>query len=51
MMEFLLAILFAILPPCPADEAIGTCKWDAATMGDGQGTSFIVLDDTWIEVR
>lgn len=50
MIDFIIAVLFAVLPGCPADEAIGTCKWDAQTMGDGNGTSFVVVADHWIEV-
>jgi hypothetical protein len=33
-----------LYPPCPTDEAIGTCYWDDQTMGNGDGRSFLVRD-------
>ena len=29
------------LIPCPVEDYAGNCYWDAATMGNGQGQSFI----------
>jgi hypothetical protein len=48
MIDLIVAFLLAILPPCPTDEAIGTCGWDAQRQGDGEGTSFVVVADQWI---
>lgn len=31
------------LLPCPTEDS-DNCYWDAATRGNGQGTSFIVVD-------
>lgn len=31
------------LPPCPVEDA-DDCYWDAARMGNGQGTSFVTID-------
>lgn len=45
MLETIISLLIAVLPPCPTDEAIGTCAWDAAQQGNGVGTSFVVIDD------
>lgn len=28
------------LPPCPTEDSTG-CYWDAATQGNGVGTSFV----------
>lgn len=33
-----------VLVPCPVEDAVIDCYWDAATMGNGQGTSFVVID-------
>jgi len=33
-----------LYPPCPTDEAIGTCYWDATDHGNGDGQSFLVKD-------
>jgi hypothetical protein len=33
------------LVPCPQEDSIN-CYWDAARMGNGQGTSFVNLDGT-----
>lgn len=35
------------VPPCESDDGYapgGSCYWGAATMGNGQGSSFVVLD-------
>lgn len=42
MIEFIVSILFIILPPCAEEDSV-MCKWDAQTMGNGQGTSFVAL--------
>ena len=44
-MSLLLAILFAVLPACPTEDS-DMCAWDAATQGDGTGTSFVSLFGT-----
>lgn len=36
------AILFAILPPCETEDS-HNCRWDATTMGNGGGTSFVSI--------
>jgi hypothetical protein len=33
------------LPPCPTEDA-DDCYWDAPTMGNGSGRSFITVDGT-----
>lgn len=33
------------LTPCAQEDSIN-CYWDAATMGNGQGSSFVNLDGT-----
>jgi len=50
MLETIVSLLLAILPPCPTDEAIGTCGWDAGTRGNQEGTSFIVINNTRIDL-
>ena len=30
------------VPPCPTEDSPGPCFWDAATMGNGRGRSFVV---------
>lgn len=42
MIDFIIALLFAILPPCATEDS-AWCKWDASTMGNGTGHSFIAL--------
>lgn len=32
-----------ILPPCPTEDS-NNCYWDAQSRGNGQGTSFVVID-------
>lgn len=46
----LVALLFvglspvsATLPPCESEDSIN-CYWDAQTMGNGQGSSFVNID-------
>lgn len=34
----------AQLPPCPTEDAVTDCYWDAATRGHGDGRSFEVRD-------
>lgn len=43
-MGALFAILLAVLPPCPTEDSTN-CAWDAATMGNGAGRSFVALGD------
>jgi hypothetical protein len=31
------------LPPCPSEDS-DNCVWDARTMGNGLGRSFVVLE-------
>lgn len=40
----LILILIALvgLPPCPTEDS-ANCYWDAQTMGNGHGSSFIDL--------
>ena len=44
MLAFLIALLAAILPACPAEDATN-CSWDASTRGNGLGSSFISIND------
>lgn len=38
------ALAVSLLPPCDSED--GTyCYWDAKTMGDGTGTSFVALGE------
>ena len=30
------------VPPCAAEDSPGPCFWDASTMGNGRGRSFVV---------
>ena len=33
------------LPPCPTEDSVGhDCYWNARTMGNGQGRSFVSVD-------
>lgn len=45
-MAFLLTLLVlaAPLPPCAFEDSTW-CYWDASTMGNGSGRSFIALGD------
>lgn len=48
--ESILAILFALLPPCEFEDS-NICKWDAARQGNMVGASFIALADSFIIYR
>lgn len=43
-MSIILAILIAFLPACPTEDSTG-CYWDASIRGNGEGHSFIALDN------
>jgi hypothetical protein len=49
MIEFIAAILFAILPPCPTEDS-SWCSWDARSQGNGAGTSFVAIGDTVVYI-
>ena len=44
MSALIIAILVAILPPCATEDST-MCVWDASTQGNGQGHSFISLEE------
>ena len=44
MVEFLLALLVAVLPVC-GDESGTWCVWDASVQGNGVGQSFVAVGD------
>lgn len=47
--NLLFAIMMAILPACDTEDG-NNCSWDASEQGNGQGSSFIVLDHkVWYE--
>lgn len=48
MYAFILALLTAILPPCATEDA-NNCSWNASTQGNGQGSSFVVLNGTVLQ--
>lgn len=31
------------LPPCPTEDSGDNCYWNAREMGNGEGTSFVVI--------
>jgi hypothetical protein len=33
------------LAPCTSEDQVTACRWDAATQGNGEGRSFLVLPD------
>ena len=39
------------IPPCTTEDAQGPCYWDAATMGNGIGQSFVVTAEDEILYR
>lgn len=45
MNAILLGFLLAILPPCATEDS-SNCVWDAQSMGNGTGNSFVDLDGT-----
>ena len=47
MLTILAVILSLILPACPTEDST-QCTWDASAQGNGQGTSFVAIDDTTI---
>ncbi|MDB6151510.1 MAG: hypothetical protein JWQ44_2958 [Chthoniobacter sp.] len=44
-MKTLFLILMHILPECQTEDA-AFCHWDASTMGNGRGTSFVAISET-----
>lgn len=44
MLNLILAILFALLPACPVEDAT-YCAWDASTQGNHIGHSFIAFGE------
>lgn len=44
MLNLILAILFALLPACPVEDAT-YCAWDAHTQGNHVGHSFVALSE------
>lgn len=43
-MHLILVTLALLLPPCATEDA-NNCHWDATTNGNGQGSSFVVLNN------
>lgn len=43
-MSIVALILALMMPPCPTEDSSG-CYWDAAANGNGEGISFVVLDN------
>lgn len=41
----MLGFLLAVLPPCATEDSTN-CAWNAQTMGNGTGTSFIDVNGT-----
>lgn len=46
MVNFVIALLLAVLPACPTEDSNGLCGWNAAQQGNGKGRSFIVIGET-----
>jgi hypothetical protein len=44
-MDFIFALIFAILPPCEYEDS-ANCSWNAQTSGNGEGRSFFDLGGT-----
>lgn len=42
MFTSLLAVILAVSTPCPTEDSTN-CRYDAATMGNGLGSSFIAV--------
>lgn len=40
--DLLVAILMALLPPCPTEDSFN-CGFDATSRGNGEGRSFVTL--------
>lgn len=38
------------MPPCITEDS-ENCYWDATTMGNGVGTSFVNIDGEWFTVE
>lgn len=45
MTNFLLTIIFALSTPCAMEDS-ANCYWDAASRGNGEGTSFVDIEGT-----
>ena len=43
MLDLVIALLLVLLPPCATEDST-LCYWDADTMGNGEGHSYIALD-------
>lgn len=41
-MSWILMFLLAVLPPCQTEDSTW-CGWDAKSLGNGQGSSFVDL--------
>lgn len=41
----MLLIILALLFPACASEDSNNCLWDASTQGNGEGSSFLVIND------
>jgi hypothetical protein len=37
------------LPPCPTEDSVEPCFWDASQRSNGRGRSFVVLPDCWVQ--
>ena len=42
MLNLISALIFAVLPACPTEDA-ANCRWDASRQGNEQGASFFDL--------
>lgn len=43
-MTFFLALILALTTPCQYEDS-NNCYWDAQSNGNGQGSSFITIND------
>lgn len=44
-MSWIAALILALFPPCTAEDGPAPCYWDAATQGNGLGTSVLIWED------
>lgn len=52
MLDLLVAVMFAVAPPCPSDGGGAlVCAWDASEHGDGRGHDFVAAGDLTFEVK
>lgn len=44
MLEAIVALLFILAPSCETEDDT-YCSWNASTQGNGEGRSFVALDE------